>query len=211
MRNKELNFNSSEEEDSVALIFKQAMECLKEEDRELPFIDSLLPLLKRGIGVHHSGLLPILKEVIELLFQEQLIKVSSGHIMPDTVLKCCARYVEAQPRFRENVHHSMLLSITKEVMQVLFQEQLIKDCNTSCMTASISCAKYGKSLSCHRAKDKHSSSTGLLPILKEVIEPLFQEQLIQVRLGRIVYEMPSRIAEEIHTPDVYHSLTQLIT
>ncbi|KAJ6394958.1 hypothetical protein OIU77_024050 [Salix suchowensis] len=34
----------------------------------------MLPLLKRGIGVHHSGLLPILKEVIEILFQEGLIK-----------------------------------------------------------------------------------------------------------------------------------------
>jgi ATP-dependent RNA helicase DOB1 len=31
--------------------------------------------LQRGIGVHHSGLLPILKEVIEILFQETLIKV----------------------------------------------------------------------------------------------------------------------------------------
>jgi len=31
--------------------------------------------LKRGIGIHHSGLLPILKEVIEILFQESLIKV----------------------------------------------------------------------------------------------------------------------------------------
>lgn len=35
----------------------------------------MLPLLKRGIGVHHSGLLPVLKEVIEILFQEGLIKV----------------------------------------------------------------------------------------------------------------------------------------
>ena len=35
----------------------------------------MLPLLKRGIGVHHSGLLPILKEVIEILFQDGLIKV----------------------------------------------------------------------------------------------------------------------------------------
>lgn len=35
---------------------------------------SYLPL-QRGIGVHHSGLLPILKEVIEILFQEGLIKV----------------------------------------------------------------------------------------------------------------------------------------
>ncbi len=32
-------------------------------------------MLKRGIGVHHSGLLPIVKEVIELLFQEGLLKV----------------------------------------------------------------------------------------------------------------------------------------
>jgi hypothetical protein len=35
----------------------------------------LLPMLKRGVGVHHSGLLPILKEVVELLFQEGFIKV----------------------------------------------------------------------------------------------------------------------------------------
>ena len=30
---------------------------------------SILPLLKRGIGIHHGGLLPILKEIIEILFQ----------------------------------------------------------------------------------------------------------------------------------------------
>lgn len=76
MRTKDLNFNTDEEQESVELIFNQALDILKEEDRGLNFIESLLPLLKRGIGVHHSGLLPILKEVIELLFQEHLIKVS---------------------------------------------------------------------------------------------------------------------------------------
>ena len=75
MRTKDLNFNTDEEQESVELIFGQALDILKEEDRELDFIESMLPLLKRGIGVHHSGLLPILKEVIELLFQEHLIKV----------------------------------------------------------------------------------------------------------------------------------------
>jgi hypothetical protein len=44
---------------------------------ELSQVSNMLPLLKRGIGVHHSGLLPILKEVIEILFQEGLIKVST--------------------------------------------------------------------------------------------------------------------------------------
>lgn len=32
-------------------------------------------LLKNGIGVHHSGILPILKEVVEMLFQRALVKV----------------------------------------------------------------------------------------------------------------------------------------
>ena len=33
-------------------------------------------LLKRGIAVHHSGILPILKEVIEMLFSRGFVKVS---------------------------------------------------------------------------------------------------------------------------------------
>ena len=34
----------------------------------------MLPLLKKGIGIHHGGLLPLLKETIEILFSEGLIK-----------------------------------------------------------------------------------------------------------------------------------------
>ncbi len=32
-------------------------------------------MLKRGIGTHHSGILPILKEVVEMLFGRGLVKV----------------------------------------------------------------------------------------------------------------------------------------
>ena len=48
---------------------------LPDADKELPQIKNILPLLRRGIGIHHSGLLPILKEIIEILFQEGLLKV----------------------------------------------------------------------------------------------------------------------------------------
>ena len=44
------------------------MASLAEEDASLPSITAMLPLLQRGIGIHHGGLLPIVKEVIELLF-----------------------------------------------------------------------------------------------------------------------------------------------
>lgn len=45
---------------------------------------NMLPLLKRGIGVHNSGLLPILKEVIEILFQEGFIKVGRTEFLIDS-------------------------------------------------------------------------------------------------------------------------------
>lgn len=40
----------------------------------MPQVENVLPLLRRGIGIHHGGLLPILKETIEILFGEGLIK-----------------------------------------------------------------------------------------------------------------------------------------
>lgn len=70
-----LSFNDDSEKEMVSKVFNSAIEMLSEEDRALPQIQHLLPLLRRGVGVHHSGLLPILKETIEILFQEGLIKV----------------------------------------------------------------------------------------------------------------------------------------
>lgn len=59
----------------VSQVFTNAISGLNEDDRQLPQIQQLLPLLRRGIGVHHGGLLPIMKETIEVLFQEGLLKV----------------------------------------------------------------------------------------------------------------------------------------
>ena len=76
---KDLDFNTQEEKDAIDVIWSNAMALLPESDRDLKFLERALPLLKKGIGVHHSGLLPILKEVTEILFQEQLVKVRSEH------------------------------------------------------------------------------------------------------------------------------------
>ena len=69
-----LDFNSEKEKDLVEQVFLNAMEALSEDDKGLPQVQTILPLLKKGVGIHHGGLLPILKEVIEILFQEGLIK-----------------------------------------------------------------------------------------------------------------------------------------
>jgi ATP-dependent RNA helicase DOB1 len=63
----------------VTPVFFNAIDSLSDDDKKLPQVEHILPLLKRGIGIHHGGLLPILKEVIEILFQEGLLKVRRGH------------------------------------------------------------------------------------------------------------------------------------
>lgn len=70
----QLDFNTEEEKCLVEEVFNNAMSCLSDEDQKLPQVQRVLPILKRGIGIHHGGLLPVLKETIEILFSEGLIK-----------------------------------------------------------------------------------------------------------------------------------------
>eukprot|EP00955_Chlamydomonas_euryale_P009267 99286-Chlamydomonas_euryale.AAC.3 len=48
---------------------------LGEGDRRLPQILRLRELMRRGLAIHHAGLLPIMKEVVEMLFCQGYIKV----------------------------------------------------------------------------------------------------------------------------------------
>uniref|UniRef100_H2ZE12 RNA helicase n=1 Tax=Ciona savignyi TaxID=51511 RepID=H2ZE12_CIOSA len=70
-----LKFNSEAERKLVQEVFDNAMDSLSEEDRRLPQVEACLPFVLNGIGIHHGGLLPIIKETIEILFSEGLIKV----------------------------------------------------------------------------------------------------------------------------------------
>ncbi|CAI2350159.1 unnamed protein product [Caenorhabditis sp. 36 PRJEB53466] len=72
---KDLDFNTDKEKGMVKTVYESAISQLSTEDQQLPQIVNILPLLRRGIGVHHSGLMPILKETIEILFGEGLVKV----------------------------------------------------------------------------------------------------------------------------------------
>jgi len=71
MVRKNFDFNTAEEKKAIEQVFHAAVDNLAEEDRKLPQIEAILPLLKRGIGIHHGGLIPLVKEVVELLFGER--------------------------------------------------------------------------------------------------------------------------------------------
>ena len=60
-----LDMNGEAEKELVEEVFMNAIDSLSDDDKTLPQVEKILPILKRGIGIHHGGLLPILKEVIE--------------------------------------------------------------------------------------------------------------------------------------------------
>ena len=54
---------------------RSALSRLNREDRDLPQIIKVFALLEKGIGIHHGGMLPILKEITEILLSDGYIKV----------------------------------------------------------------------------------------------------------------------------------------
>lgn len=70
-----IDYCTNKEKSEIRSFIDKAVARLKQEDRDLPQINRVRELLSRGIGVHHGGLLPIVKEVIEILFAKSLVKV----------------------------------------------------------------------------------------------------------------------------------------
>jgi len=70
-----LSFCTATESSAIHMILEKSLARLRSEDRMLPQIRRLRELLSRGIAVHHGGLLPIVKEVVEILFARTLVKV----------------------------------------------------------------------------------------------------------------------------------------
>jgi antiviral helicase SKI2 len=62
----------------IHTFFTRCTHRLAEVDRELPQVKQMFSLCTRGLAVHHSGVLPLLKEVVEMLFADGHIKVWSG-------------------------------------------------------------------------------------------------------------------------------------
>ncbi|OEL22541.1 DExH-box ATP-dependent RNA helicase DExH11 [Dichanthelium oligosanthes] len=69
------DLTSSSEKSEIRVFCDKAFSRLKGSDRNLPQVVGIQSLLRRGIGVHHAGLLPIVKEVVEMLFCRGVIKV----------------------------------------------------------------------------------------------------------------------------------------
>jgi antiviral helicase SKI2 len=69
------DFCTAAEKSAIHMVIEKSIARLKAEDRTLPQIGRLRDMLERGVAVHHGGLLPIVKEIVEILFAKTLVKV----------------------------------------------------------------------------------------------------------------------------------------
>ncbi|UPR01051.1 ATP-dependent RNA helicase [Chloropicon primus] len=69
------DMTTAEEKGEIHNFCSRSFSRLTGTDRSLPQINRVQDLLKKGIGVHHSGLLPIVREVVEMLFCKGLVKI----------------------------------------------------------------------------------------------------------------------------------------
>ena len=70
-----LDLNTAAERNLVQSFALQTVARLSPKDQCLPQVMKTVEMVKRGLAVHHGGLLPILKEMVEILFSRNLIKI----------------------------------------------------------------------------------------------------------------------------------------
>jgi superfamily II RNA helicase len=78
---KEITVPLLEDDSKVSYIVRRECEQIirklpnYHEYLELPEYNGLVDLLEKGIGIHHSGMIPILREIVELMISKKYIKI----------------------------------------------------------------------------------------------------------------------------------------
>lgn len=63
------------QQEQIEAVLQTYLTSMRPEDRELDQVQLIADLARKGIGFHHAGLLPILKQLVEVLFGRGLMQV----------------------------------------------------------------------------------------------------------------------------------------
>ncbi|CAJ1351245.1 unnamed protein product [Effrenium voratum] len=72
---KRMDFSSNAQKRQIRARLQAGLALLDERDKQLAQVKNSCDLLVRGIGVHHGGMLQLLREMVELLFADGLLSV----------------------------------------------------------------------------------------------------------------------------------------
>lgn len=61
--------------EQIESVLQTYLDTMRPEDRELEQVQLIVSLARKGIGFHHAGLLPILKQLVEVMFGRGLMQI----------------------------------------------------------------------------------------------------------------------------------------
>lgn len=70
-----LTLNDTDEQHTVSNLFDNYVRNLSGSYESIEMMDNVKQMAIKGLAIHHSGMIPILKEIVELLYSKNLIKV----------------------------------------------------------------------------------------------------------------------------------------
>ncbi len=71
----DISLVAPEESAEIERIFSYQLRNFKDKYEQLGQYHEILRLMKKGIAYHHSGLVPVLKEIVEIIFKRGLVKL----------------------------------------------------------------------------------------------------------------------------------------
>ena len=78
---KEVTVNLLEDDSKIPYLVKNECDMIlrklsnREEYLNLPEYKELISLLEKGVGIHHSGMIPVFKEIVEIMISKKYIKL----------------------------------------------------------------------------------------------------------------------------------------
>jgi superfamily II RNA helicase len=72
---RSIDYTNGQQKGKIKQFIKKSLQRLKECDRDIPQLVTVSNLLVRGIGFHHAGMIPIAKELVEILFADGFLSV----------------------------------------------------------------------------------------------------------------------------------------
>ena len=96
---------------------------------EMPEYGVLVSLLKKGVGIHHSGMLPVFREIVELMIGKRCIKLlfatesfSIGLDCPirTAIFSNLSKYDNRGPRYvyAHEYMHMQVVQVVEELIQL---------------------------------------------------------------------------------------------
>ena len=181
-------------------VFTNAIDSLSEDDRRLPAIEHILPLLKRGIGIHRAPHRPVRPNVAPAPLGPGPCRCAAPTRRRVGACRCsCGLCGKIPCTVRGGLDSSVLVICSTQRGKAVIDERTHTKKKQLPQRPKPKGVSLFEGSARMRMRMRMCADSGLLPILKEVVEILFQEHLLKTLFATETFSMGLRLGQLVVT------------